>query len=120
MEVLPLELRQHISSFLCPQISPKDITAVPVSTQASRTDIYNLRLASHRLNAGAQHAFILTIGDVPTQCEARSLQYLDALVALPELGGKITHLTFHACKLCVDAPIAPEMEMEKVTDDARK
>jgi hypothetical protein len=106
IESLPLELREHITSFLLPYFSP-----------ASRTDVYNLRLVSRSINAGAKNAFVQVIGNVPTQCTPQSLAKLESLIALV---GKqhITHLAFHACRLYVTAPPL-STDLIKITEEAR-
>lgn len=107
IEILPLELREHITSFLLPYFSP-----------ASRTDVYNLRLASRSLNAGAQKAFIQVIGNVPTQCNHTSLKILGHLIALV---GKqhITYLAFHTCKLYVTT-LPPGIDLIEIAEEARE
>ncbi|KAF1934754.1 hypothetical protein EJ02DRAFT_167255 [Clathrospora elynae] len=99
METLPLELREQITSFLLPRANRKAITAAPFSSKAERTDIYNLRLTSHRINAGASQAFLKVIGDVPTKCTKSSLHSLANLVALEDVGKHITTLAFNTCAL---------------------
>jgi hypothetical protein len=120
MEALPLELREHISSFVFPRISQTGAVAdVPVSYQASKIDVYNLRLTSHRMNEGAQKAFVRMIEDVPTQCTEQSLLKLGRAIAL--VGGhNITHLTFNMCKLYAEETSTPRLNMQRIFEEAHK
>jgi hypothetical protein len=122
MEALPLELRQHISSFVFPQISRTGGVAdvrVSYTYQASKTDVYNLRLTSRRMNDGAQKAFIRTIEDVPTQCTEQSLLKLGRVITL--VGGQnITHLTFNMCKLYAEETSTSRLDMQRIFEEAQE
>lgn len=101
MEALPLELQEHIFSYLLPYIDYATITAVPVSSDAERLAVYNLRLTSRIINAGATNAFVQVIEDVPTRCTQEGLQNLAELTELPGLSQKITRLAFNTSKLYI-------------------
>jgi hypothetical protein len=110
MEALPLELREHITSLLLLGSPSAGTTARPLSYKLSRTAIYSLRLTSRRMNEGAQQAFIQIVEDIPTQCTEQSLQRLEALVALPNVGKHIIHLAFNTCKLYLVPPNVPSSD----------
>ncbi|KAF1844081.1 uncharacterized protein K460DRAFT_419042 [Cucurbitaria berberidis CBS 394.84] len=101
METLPLELREEIFLYLLPRICRTQVVSVPVSSKAERTDIYNLRLTSRRVNTGASQAFLAVIGDIPTGCREQSVQNLTNLVGLADVGNHITCLAFNTCKLYI-------------------
>jgi hypothetical protein len=98
MQTLPLELHEHIFTYVLPHIGQKDVTAAPVYDKAERIDVYNVRLTSQRLRTGASTAFVRIVGHIPTECTPDSLQKLASLVALPEIGDSLGCLTLNTCK----------------------
>ena len=102
MEFLPLELHEQIFAYLlAPRRDWTNIVAVPVSARTDRTDIYNLRLTSRRVNIAALQSFAQIVGDVPTECREESVRRLTNLIALEEVSKTITNLTFNTCKLVI-------------------
>ena len=101
MDALPIELLEEIISSLLPCIDETRVVSVPVSSKTERADIYNLRLTSRRINAGASQAFLKLIGDVPTECREQSMRNLESLVRLAHVGNRMTCLTFNTCVLFI-------------------
>jgi hypothetical protein len=93
MDQLPLELYEHIFSYLLSQKHREQLVALPVSTKSERTDVYNLRLTSRRVCMGASHLLSDILQDVPTQCKEDSLIKLAALVEIPTVSRTLTCLT---------------------------
>lgn len=98
MDTLPLELHEHIFSYLLPSRDLKELLTVPASTDKQRADVYHIRLANRRLRSSISSSFIRVIEDVPTECTDESMQKLASLVAIPEVGDKMTCLTMNSCK----------------------
>lgn len=101
MEALPLELQEHIFSFLLPHVDYSTIGAVPTSSRAERISVYNLRLTSRAIKTGASQVFIKVIEDVPTKVTEDSLQVLNKLTSLPQVSEKVTRLAFNTSKLFI-------------------
>jgi hypothetical protein len=93
MDQLPLELYEHIFSYLLSQKHREQLVALPVSTKSERTDIYNLRLTSRRICMGASQLLLNILQDVATQCKENSFRHLAALVDIPTIASNMTCLT---------------------------
>lgn len=101
METLPLELHEHIFSYLLPCGDRSADCAVPLSTQAERIDVYNLRLTSRDIKTGTIQAFAKIVEDVPTKCTEDGLQSLAQLITLPPISKRITSLALDTSKMFI-------------------
>lgn len=105
MESLPLEVLQHVCSYVLPPLPAPDdpdglcASVLPTYKKSDRENIYNLRLTSKAINLGFENAFVKIVGDKETRCTTEEFQMLFGLVSLPFTGKHITRLALRSFKM---------------------